>query len=89
MSETPLTLIFESDNVSNTNIYDLEDGRILYQVTSQEEPQGMVSRVRNLDGETIASWVWRDVRSDVITLGDGSPVSVSAWLRKSVVPFKE
>ena len=88
MSTAPLILVLDPDNPCNTNIFDSDDGRIMYQVAT-EHGQRTVTRVRNSQAETIASWEWRDVRSDIITLGRTAPVSVSAWLRKSVVPFKE
>ncbi|KAF8060713.1 hypothetical protein FPV67DRAFT_1655373 [Lyophyllum atratum] len=81
-------LTFETDNPCNTVILDSDTGKVFYQVAT-EHGKDTVTRVKNGAGETIASWVWKDVRSDVITLGNGTPVSVSAWLRKSLVPFKD
>ncbi|KAG5651817.1 hypothetical protein H0H81_007289 [Sphagnurus paluster] len=81
-------LIFETDNPCNTTIFDSDTGKVLYQVAT-EHGKETVTRVKNGGGETLASWVWKDVRSDVITLGNGTPVSVSAWLRKSLIPFKD
>lgn len=83
-----LTLILEPDNPCNTNIIDIEDGRILYHVAT-EHGERTTTRIQNTLGEPIASWEWRDVRSDIITLGRTAPVPVSHWLRKTVVPFKE
>jgi hypothetical protein len=82
-------LVLDPDNPCNTNLVDIEDGQILYQVATEHGPRQTVTRVANSAGEIIASWEWRDVRSDILTLGNTPPVSVSHWLRKSVVPFKE
>ncbi|ESK95869.1 hypothetical protein Moror_12367 [Moniliophthora roreri MCA 2997] len=87
-SSEPLTLILEPNNPCNTNISDSEDGRILYQVAT-EHAKRTVTRVRNTAGQTIASWEWRDTRSDIISIGNGAPVPVSAWLKKSMMPFKD
>ncbi|KAJ3867005.1 hypothetical protein EV359DRAFT_35371 [Lentinula novae-zelandiae] len=83
-----LSLILESDNPYNTNMYDEKDGRILYQVMTEHQPE-KVTRVRNVDGETIASWHWRDPKPDIIILGNGNPVPLGTWLKKSIMPFKD
>lgn len=89
MDNDLLKLVFQPDNPCNTNIIDNDDGRIMYQVATEHAGSKTVTSVRNSGGEVIASWEWRDVRSDIITLGRTAPVSVSAWLKKSVVPFKD
>lgn len=89
MSQSDLhELTFETDNPCNTTIVDSDTSKVLYQVAT-EHGQETVTGVKNGAGETIASWVWKDVRSDVITLGNLKPVPVSAWLKKSLVPFKD
>jgi hypothetical protein len=80
--------MLEPDNPYNTNMYDERDGRILYQVMT-ENRQETVTYVKNMEGETIAYWQWRDPRPEVITLGNSAPVPVSAWLKKSIMPFKD
>ncbi|KAJ4480011.1 hypothetical protein J3R30DRAFT_3656941 [Lentinula aciculospora] len=85
---SPLNLILESDNPYNTNMYDEKDGRILYQVMTEYQPE-TVTRVRNVDGETIASWQWKDPKPDIIILGNGNPVPLGTWLKKSIMPFKD
>ncbi|KAF9266479.1 hypothetical protein L218DRAFT_922065 [Marasmius fiardii PR-910] len=84
----PLTLILEPNNPCNTNISDSNDGKILYQV-STEHGKHTTTRVKNTAGETIASWEWRETRSDVISLWRGPPMSVGSWLKKSMMPFKD
>ncbi|KAG5733423.1 hypothetical protein E4T56_gene11756 [Termitomyces sp. T112] len=80
-------LTFEHDNPCNTTIFDGETGKILYQVVT-EHGKNTVTRVDKADGETIASWVWRDILPDIITIGNGKPLSVGSWLKKSLVPLK-
>ncbi|KIK62440.1 hypothetical protein GYMLUDRAFT_499412 [Collybiopsis luxurians FD-317 M1] len=81
-----LNLIIESENPYNTNMYDEQDGRILYQVMTESTPDA-VTQVRNIDGETIASWQWREPRA--ITFASGYPVPLGSWLKKSIMPFKD
>jgi len=83
-----LTLVLQPDNPCNTTIIDEETGKVMYQVAT-EHGKSTVTRAKNAVGESIASWEWRDVRSDIITLGNGTPTSVSSWLKKSLVPFKD
>ncbi|KAF9061684.1 hypothetical protein BDP27DRAFT_1369432 [Rhodocollybia butyracea] len=47
----------------------------------------METRVISAAGETLASWVWKELRSDKLTLGKAAPVSMNTWLRKSTIPF--
>ena len=82
------TLVFETDNVCNTRIFDSDTDALVYDVTT-EIGKETVTKVKRDDGETIASWEWHDFRSDVITLGQSPPVSVDAWLRKSLLPFQQ
>lgn len=82
------TLVLTPDNPSNTTITDGDNGKVLYRVAT-EHGKETVTRVQSATGGTIASWEWRDVRSDVITLGTGTPMPTSAWLKKSIIPFKE
>lgn len=84
-----LILVFQPDNPCNTTIIDEETRKVMYQVATEHEKSSTVTRVKNAVGESIASWEWRDVRSDIITLGNGTPTSVSSWLKKSLVPFKD
>jgi hypothetical protein len=89
--DAALTLVLNPDSPTNTHIYDDNDGRILYYVTTMSHSHhGTTTQVQNLYGESIASWLWRDhVHSDVLTLGNSQPMPVNSWLKRSVVPFKE
>ncbi|KAG7451099.1 uncharacterized protein BT62DRAFT_1071697 [Guyanagaster necrorhizus] len=65
-----------------------DGGKTIYQVYTQNEPS-TATFVKNTAGDVIASWEWREIRSDIITLGGASPTPVSSWSKKSIVPFKE
>jgi hypothetical protein len=83
------TLLLEPDNPCQTTITDRDSGQIVYIVETQHTNKRTITVVKNAQGETLASSEWRDVRSDLITLGKGKQVPSSAWLKKSIVPFKE
>jgi hypothetical protein len=82
------TFVLEPDNPCNTTIIDDDTGQLIYRVFT-EHGKETVTKVERADGEIIASWEWHDFTSDRITLGKAPPVPVSAWLQKSLVPFKE
>ncbi|KAF9059336.1 hypothetical protein BDP27DRAFT_1238978 [Rhodocollybia butyracea] len=89
-NHTPLTLLFTPDSPTATTITNAQHDALLYQVVTEfqsKNSHNTVTRVLSAAGDTIASWVWRDIRSDVLTLGKTAPVSMSAWLRKSLNPF--
>ncbi|PBK75623.1 hypothetical protein ARMSODRAFT_1079833 [Armillaria solidipes] len=84
-----LILTLQPDNPCNTTITDQDDGgKPLYQVYTQYEPS-VTTFVKNGAGDIMASWEWREIRSDIITLLGASPTPVSSWLKKSIVPFKD
>jgi len=90
----PLTLIVEPDNICNTNIFDSDDGRILYQVMTPAKPSSngeYITTLYNVYGDTIATLVWRTDSSkrDYIVIGSNPTMLVQSWLRKSSVPFKD
>jgi len=88
-SEIETTLTLEPDNPCNTTIRDSESGKVVYTVATQHTDKKTLTHIRNAAGDIIASSEWRDVRSDILTLGQAAPVSSNAWLRKSMVPFKD
>ncbi|TFK20666.1 hypothetical protein FA15DRAFT_673297 [Coprinopsis marcescibilis] len=85
MSE--LVLVFERDNPCNTTISHRDTGEIYYTVKTEHTGHSY-TRVKNGDDQEIASWQWRNMRSDLLTLNNGPPSPASAWLKKSLVPFK-
>ncbi|KAK7045533.1 hypothetical protein VNI00_007365 [Paramarasmius palmivorus] len=88
-SEPSTTLILTPNNPCNTQISDSTGGKIIYEVVTEHGKDTVTKVKRASDGQTVASWVWRDIRSDVVTFGNGQSISSSAWLKKSMVPFKD
>jgi hypothetical protein len=86
---TTLVLVLEPDNPCNTVITDQETEDELYTVRTEHDGAQSVTKITDADDAQLAQWVWKDVRSDKVTLGQGQPMSASAWLRKSIIPFKE
>ncbi|EFI26770.1 hypothetical protein CC1G_15693 [Coprinopsis cinerea okayama7 len=80
-------LILTPDNPCNTTITDQETGEKVYTVKTEHPDHSYTKVTRVSDGELIASWQWREIRSDLLTLGKAPPVSSSGWLRKSKIPF--
>lgn len=88
-----LVLVFQPDNPSNTIITDQSTSEHLYSVRT-DHGDDAITKVLDADGNQLAQWVWREYRSDVLTFtsafGPGAkPLSASAWLRPSIIPFKE
>jgi len=88
-TEVETILALEPDNPCNTTITDIDTGKVVYTVATQHTDKKTCTYIRNAAGEVIASSEWRDVRSDIITLGQAAPVSSGVWLRKSMIPFKD
>ena len=80
-------LTLSPDNPCNTTVYDA-DLKALYTVDT-EHGKATVTRVKNADGEILASLEWRDMLPDRVTLGKKAPTSIRDWLHTSLVPFKE
>ena len=83
------SLIFQPDNPCNTTITDRDSGEVRYIVVTEHPNHKTITTVNNAAGETVASSEWRDVQSDILTFRGNSPVPVSHWLKKSMMPFKE
>ena len=82
-----LALRFERDNPCNTTIVD-RDGNTFYTVaTDFPKPDKPVTRVHDGIGNLVAEWIWRDARSDLLTIRDRPQAPASAWLKKSIIPF--
>ncbi|KAF9067270.1 hypothetical protein BDP27DRAFT_1403865 [Rhodocollybia butyracea] len=77
--DTPLTLTLTPDNPSNTSISNAADGALFYRVVTELESTTAVTTVSSAAGETIASWKWRDTRSNID----------ECWLKKSLIPFND
>lgn len=84
-----LSLRLERDNPCNTTILD-PDGNTFYTVaTDFPKPDKPVTRVHDGFGKLVAEWIWRDARSDLLTLRDRPQAPASVWLKKSIIPFRE
>jgi hypothetical protein len=81
-----LTLVLQPDNPSNTKITDNDTGELVYTVHTEHEKE-TITCLKDADGTLVAQWEWRDTRSDILTLGNAKPMSSSAWLQKSLIPF--
>ena len=85
----PLSLRFEHDNPCNTTIVD-QDRNIFYTVaTDFANPDKPVTRVKDGIGKLVAEWIWRDARSDILTIPGRPQMFASVWLKKSIIPFRE
>jgi hypothetical protein len=66
------------------------DGNTFYAVaTDFTKPNKPVTRVHDGVGKLVAEWIWRDARSDLLTIRDRPQAPASAWLKKSIIPFRE
>jgi hypothetical protein len=84
-----ISLRFERDNPCSTSIVD-PGGKVLYTVaTNFSDPAKPVTRVQDGIGKLVAEWIWRDSRSDLLTIRDHPQTPASAWLKKSFIPFRE
>lgn len=88
MSDPSISILsFKPDNPCNTLLVN-EEGVEIYAVhtdfTDESKP---TTRVNDAHGKCIAEWVWRDVRSDLLTFKDKPQIPASAWLHKSFIPF--
>ncbi|KDR79040.1 hypothetical protein GALMADRAFT_224291 [Galerina marginata CBS 339.88] len=82
----PLILVLHPDNPCNTIITDCDTGEVIYTVSTVHGKQA-TTYVKDAEGTTVAHWEWRDVRSDILTLGSAKPMSASTWLHKNMLPF--
>ncbi|ESK97321.1 hypothetical protein Moror_17752 [Moniliophthora roreri MCA 2997] len=89
MPAEALTLILTPNNPCNTRLSDSNSGKVLYEVATERGKDTVTKVKRASDNQTVASWVWRNIRSDVITFGNASPMPSSAWLKKSLIPFRD
>ena len=84
-----LSLRFERDNPCNTMIVD-QDGDTSYAVATDFcKPNKPLTRLHDGLGNLVAEWTWRDARSDLLTIRDRPQTPAAAWLKKSIVPFRE
>jgi len=80
-------LILQPDNPSNTTIVDSAAGEVVYKLHTEHELGMTITYIKDPQGRTVASWQWRDARSDLLTLAGGSQKPASSWLNESKIPF--
>lgn len=87
--ESAISLRFERNNPCNTTIVD-HDGNVIYTVVTEFPSSGKpVTRVHSGVGKLVAEWIWGDARSDLLTISGRPQAPASAWLKKSIIPFRE
>ena len=59
----------------------------MYKVHTEHELGMAITYVADSQGGAVASWQWRDARSDLLTLAGGPQKPASSWLNESKVPF--
>jgi hypothetical protein len=89
LPESALSLYFERDNPCNTTIADQDRNTFYTVATDFADPDKPVTRVHDGIGKLVAEWIWRDARSDILTIPGRPQTPASAWLKKSVIPFWE
>ena len=87
--EPALSLYFERDNPCNTTIVDQDQNTLYTVATDFENPDKPVTRVNDGIRKLVAEWIWRDARSDILTIPGRPQTPASAWLKKSIIPFWE
>ncbi|EAU81439.1 hypothetical protein CC1G_05269 [Coprinopsis cinerea okayama7 len=83
------TLIFDPDDVNNTNIVDAKDGQLVYSIrTKRERPQDEpFTRYIDASGRVVGTCQWELVKSDKITIGDSGPMSYNSFMHRGLIPF--
>jgi len=87
-TESLLTLTLTRDNVSNCDLVD-DNGKVYYQVITEHTDKSTTTTIRNASNEIIASLEWRDTLADKVTYGQGKPMSLWDWMKKSYIPFND
>ena len=84
-----LSLRLERDNPCNTTIVDQDRNTFYTVATDFANPNKPVTRVHDGIRKLVAEWIWRDARSDLLTISGRPQTAASAWLKKSIMPFRE
>ena len=87
--ESTPSFYFERDNPCNTTIVDQDQNTVYTVATDFANPDKPVTRVHDGIGKLLAEWIWRDARSDILTIPGRPQTPASAWLKKSIIPFWE
>ncbi len=97
-SRPALSLLFQPDDPTRTDIIDGNTGHLYYSVDTIKQRKYQLTLVRRaaspIDGPstvgeetTVASFEWHRYRSDMISFGDNMPIPVKDWLKRSMNPF--
>lgn len=82
-----VTLTFTPDNPCNT-IITSPNGEILYQVATEISKKTAITRVHDAHDQVIGTLEWREVLPDRVTVKGSRTMPISAWMKKSPIPFK-
>ena len=87
---TDIVLTLTPNNPNNTEITLSDSPGVVYKVTTERNGVAATTRVYDKDSREVASLDWRASSPDGVTFGeqDLSAVSVTQWMKKSLVPFK-
>lgn len=97
-SHPVLSLIFQPDDPTRTDIIDGNTGQLYYSVDTIKQRKHQLTLVRRaaspLDSPStigeetiIASFEWHRYKSDMISFGDNMPTPATSWLKRSMNPF--
>lgn len=66
-------------------------GQVLYKVVTEhvQKTDTTVTHVYNAEGVELASLLWGVGNPDLVTIGDKPQISMSEWMKKSIIPFQE
>ncbi|TDL26380.1 hypothetical protein BD410DRAFT_518885 [Rickenella mellea] len=83
---TSRTLTLEPDNPVNTTLLD-EDRKAIYIVGTEHKGSTTLTHVKDANGEILSTLEWREVLPDKVTIGKNAKISLSGWLKKSMLPM--
>lgn len=78
----------DSDNPCAATIHD-SGGNVLYRaITTDSGPKMLmqpkaITEIFNASGKVLATLEWHDVLGDKVTFGDGKPVALKSWWKKT------
>ncbi|KAK0469815.1 uncharacterized protein EV420DRAFT_1634233 [Desarmillaria tabescens] len=97
-SRPALSLIFQPDDPTRTDIIDGNTGQLYYSVDTIEQRKHQLTLVRRAaspidspstvgEETTVASFEWHRYRPDMVSFVDNIPIPVTSWLKRSLNPF--
>jgi hypothetical protein len=66
-------------------------GQVLYKVVTEhvQKTDDTVTHLYNAEGAELASLLWGVGHADLVTIGDKPQMSMSEWMKKSIIPFQD